>query len=516
MKLQRILTALTNISTVTMLVFLYLFVSRNAPGLTSLYTIIAIAVAYGLLYLVAVGILLQALSRGQTGGGRTWLSRFALLIASLVLVYVFIDATVTDYYQPLSLYDEAIGLLGLWWVMLIVQNCLGLFTNGAITRALALLNMAALLAWPLAASLWWVNDPSAGENVANNIPVFVGGEDGYDIYRIPGLVSLPAGSTLANGDALASDRLIAFAEARRNGSLDTGVIDLVQKISDDGGSSWSEQAVVCRHERNGRRGKCGSPTPLFDQNTGRVILAYNLSGLESDSRKHSAHIVSSADGGVSWGEPQLLASDNFVFGPGKGIQKTRAPHAGRLLLPGYADDKAHVYFSDDHGDSWQRDPGLAGGNETDVAELSDGSLYLATRHIAPISRAPDPNGRLYSVSTDGGENWPPAKLDEALPTPVCQVSILTASDGGLLFSNPAHRQSRVRMTVRYSGDKGASWPWEVLVYPGPAGYSVLAQGSAGDIFVLYENGNMAYSERISLARIPRNKLLPSSPSNSNT
>jgi sialidase-1 len=518
MKSQRIITALTNISTVTMLVFLYLFLSGNAPGLTALYLITAIAAVYALAYLGAAGVLLQTLSTealstrvGQ--GSRAWPSRIVLLLSSATLLYVFLDATVTDYYQPLSLYDDAIGLLALWWGMLILQNLIGLFSPAAIAQRLALLSLAALVSWPLAASLWWINSPEPGADVAENSMVFQGGEDGYDIYRIPGLVLIPAGSTLANGDTLESDRLLAFAEARRDGSLDTGAIDLVLKTSGDSGKQWSAQTIVCRHQIESRHGKCGNPTPLFDRQSGLVVLAYNLSGLDKDTGHHSAHIMSSRDGGKSWDAPRQLASDNFVFGPGKGIQKLQAPNAGRLLLPGYAGGKAHVYYSDDQGQSWHRDPGLPGGNETDVAELADGRVYLATRHNAPIAKAPEPNGRLFSISTDGGVNWPDASLDESLPTPVCQVSILTSNDGGLLFSNPAHPRARVQMTIRYSNDMGQSWPAEVLVYPGPAGYSVLAQGSRGDIFLLYENGNMAYSERISMARIARDNLLPSPPSN---
>jgi sialidase-1 len=508
MKARRLITILTNISTVTMLVFLYIFVSRNAPGLTNLYAITAVALVYALLYLGGAGILLQALATGQAEPRRVWPARILLVLCSAGLVFVFLDSTVTDYYQPLSLYNEAIGLLALWWILLIAQNMVGLFTAREVARPLALLALLALLGWPVAASLWWLNKPTAGEDVADTIPVFVGGEDGYAIYRIPGFLAIPRGATLANGQTLAADRLVAIAEARRDGALDTGVIDLALKISNDHGASWSEQVIVCRHQLGQRRGKCGNPTPVFDRRSGKLILAYNLSGLEADPGYHSAHLVISEDGGTTWGEPRKLAQDNFVFGPGKGSQKKHAPDKGRLLLPGHVDGQAYVYYSDDSGQTWMRGGGLEGGNETDVAELADGRLYLTTRHIAPISRAPNPNGRLFSISTDGGLSWPPAALDEALPTPVCQVAVLQADDGGLLFSNPAHRESRVQMTVRYSGDGGASWPRSVLVYPGPAGYSVLAQGSDGSVFLLYENGNMAYSERISLARIPLSHLLP--------
>jgi hypothetical protein len=68
------------------------------------------------------------------------------------------------------------------------------------------------------------------------------------------------------------------------------------------------------------------------------------------------------------------------------------------------------------------------------------------------------------------------------------------------------------MTVRYSQDDGASWSSRLVVYPGPAGYSVLATGSDNAVYLLYENGNMAYSERISIARISADNLLPSTPS----
>ena len=136
-----------------------------------------------------------------------------------------------------------------------------------------------------------------------------------------------------------------------------------------------------------------------------------------------------------------------------------------------------------------------------MAELTDGSLYLATRHRAPISRAPEPNGRQFSISPDGGLSWTAKQVDTSLPTPVCQASVIAATDGSLLFSNPAHHRSRVRMTLRRSPDGGATWDKGVLVYPGPSGYSVLGQGSDGSVYLLYENGDMAYSDRISLARI---------------
>lgn len=493
------------VSTVCMLAFLYLFVSRNAPGLTNLPLVAAVAGIYALAYLAVVG---RMMVQKQPAAGGRRVSGIVVVASSLLLAYVFLESTLLDYYQPLSLYDDAIAALALWWGLLIIAAVLALLVARQGLPSLARVFVLALAAWPLAASLWWINSPEAGSEVASNEPVFIGGQDAYDTYRIPGLVLIPAGSRLASGDTLSTDRLLAFAEARRDGALDTGVIDLVLKTSDDGGNSWSRQAVICRHQLGARRGKCGNPTPLFDHESGKLFLAYNLSGLEEDGRWHSSHIMSSEDGGLNWGDTRTVAADNLVFGPGKGMQKVHPPQPGRLLFPGHAGGKIFLIHSDDHGASWQKSIAISGGDETDVAEHADGNLYLATRHIAPIARAPEPNGRLFSISQKGVENWSELAIDKQLPTPVCQASVISTATGDLLFSNPAHHRSRVRMTLRRSRDGGASWEPGLLVYPGPSGYSVLAQGSDESIYLLYENGNMAYSERISLARIAPESAMP--------
>jgi len=317
---------------------------------------------------------------------------------------------------------------------------------------------------------------------------------------------LPAGSELADGTLLERDRILAIAEARRDGALDTGVIDLVQRVSDDGGESWSGQKVVCSHRVGEDRGKCGNATPLFDQQTGRVWLAYNLSGipddLEEGPRPHSAYVIVSDDGGLNWQGTRQLPFDNLVFGPGHGIQKQQAPVRGRLILPGNRSGSSQVLVSDDHGETWLAGAALGVGNENEIAELSDGRLYMAIRHNAPVGEPPQPNGRLFALSTDGGSSWSQAETDTRIPTPICQGSVLRYGDGGgLLFSNPADEKARAHMTVRASTDDGASWDRSLLVYPGPAGYSQLGLLSDGDVVLLYEQGRIEYSERISFARI---------------
>lgn len=515
MATQKISTLLAWACLAAMGVFIFLFLVRNSPGLATLPLFIALGAGYFLVF--ARGTLQLAsncLSAVDTKPGFSFtLHRLVLALLSALLIYIFLDNAVLDYYQPLSLHDDAAIALALCWSLLILMFFLVVISPWAQTtkvqRSALLLATIAVAGWPLTASLKWVNAFPVGGQVSIDTDIFVGGVDAYDVYRIPALLVLRKGSQLGNGEVLAQDVIIAMAEARRDGALDTGAIDLVMKRSIDGGRTWTQQQLLCQYKRKGERGKCGNPTPVFDRSTGQIFLAYNLSGIPGGAtqRTHSSWLMVSENGGNSWGAPIKVADDNLVFGPGHGIQKSRAPHAGRLLIPAYVTEHAIVLYSDDHGDSWQRSAGLNTGNETELAELSDGQVYLTTRHRARIGKPPEPNGRLFSISSDGGQTWPRTQTDTQLPTPVCQASVAGLGDaGGLLFSNPNHPKARVAMSIQYSADDGRQWTGKIPIYAGPAGYSALGVMSNGDAVLAYERGAMSYSERISFARVPAEDL----------
>jgi sialidase-1 len=73
--------------------------------------------------------------------------------------------------------------------------------------------------------------------------------------------------------------------------------------------------------------------------------------------------------------------------------------------------------------------------------------------------------------------------------------------GGLLFSNPASTR-RERMTVRLSRDEGKTWAHARVLHEGPSAYSCLAVLPDGTIACLYEGGDRAAYETITLARSP--------------
>ena len=164
--------------------------------------------------------------------------------------------------------------------------------------------------------------------------------------------------------------------------------------------------------------------------------------------------------------------------------------------------RSHVIYSDDHGATWKR-----GGvvredvNECQVAELSDGSLFMSLRNHA--TRKGD--NRASSRSEDGGLTWTEATRDPALVDPTCQASLIRC-DGGprgdrerLLFSNPASAR-RERMTVRVSDDGGKTWSAGKVLHEGPSAYSCLAVLPGPRIGCLYERGERRAYEKITLAR----------------
>lgn len=326
--------------------------------------------------------------------------------------------------------------------------------------------------------------------------IFVSGEDGYACYRIPAVIVVP------NGDVL------AFAEGRKNSCSDTGNIDLVYRRSNDQGRTWGPLQLLWHKEGY----TVGNPAPVVDHETGGLFLltTHNL-GTDSepeiinqtseDTRR--IFVLSSMDSGHTWTEPVEITQDVkksdwtwYATGPGSGTQLTRGPHKGRLMVACdhiEASTKhyySHIIYSDDHGQTWE----LGGTtpqhqvNESEVAELSDGRLLLNMRNYTPSERY-----RKISHSDDGGMTWSDLVADSTLIEPICQASLQRysfAEDGQnvLLFSNPASKTQRERMTLRASFDDGTSWPASLVIHESMSAYSDIVRLPDDMIGLLYEAG----------------------------
>ncbi|MBN2476432.1 MAG: exo-alpha-sialidase [Pirellulales bacterium] len=315
------------------------------------------------------------------------------------------------------------------------------------------------------------------DDVVQQVSVFVSGTEGYHTYRIPGIVVTNDGT------------LLAFCEGRKTGGGDHGDLDLMLRRSTDGGETWQPMQLVYE-EGGAEKITIGNPCPVVDRDTGTVWLPF----CRNNDR---VFITRSTDDGQTWQKPVEITGSVkrpewgwYATGPGHGIQL----RTGRLVVPcdcgdgkGWGDwdkkGRSLVFYSDDHGKTWQRgDITAVGMNECEVVELADETLLLSMRNYF------GKNQRAFARSTDGGLSWSKPKHHEQVYCPTCQSSIQRYSlkpKNVLLYSGPGG-PGRNNMTVRASYDEGETWPVSKVIYSGSAAYSDLVVLPDRSIGCLYE------------------------------
>ena len=341
------------------------------------------------------------------------------------------------------------------------------------------------------------DDPAKGE--PQHMAIFARGMDGYHTFRIPSLIVTEQGTVLA------------ICEGRKASRQDFGNIDIMLRRSTDQGRTWGDLIVI--HEEGGDKAiGIGNPCAVVDQSTGTIWLT-------CCRNNHDVLMTHSTDDGLTWATPVDITSDVkdptwdwYATGPGVGIQLANGPRSGRLLIPGDHNPTeghptpshgAHVFYSDDHGTTWQLGGALEGGSigEPQIVELADGTIMANARSNIGRHRA-------IGISADHGRTWSETRREEALiegEPRGCQASILRLSDAEtqgknrILFSNPANIGPRVRMTVRLSYDEGKTWPISKRIHEGPSGYSCLTVMPDKQIGLLYERGEESFRETVSLA-----------------
>ena len=322
--------------------------------------------------------------------------------------------------------------------------------------------------------------------------VFTSGAGRYHTCRIPSLV------------VSRKLTLLAFCEGRKTAGNDEGDIDLLLRRSTDSGRTWGPVQLV--HEEGGDRPiTIGNPCPVVDQETGTIWLIFCRNNNE-------VFVTSSDDDGLTWSKPKEMTASVkkpdwgwYATGPGCGIQLHHESRRGRLVIPcdhrEQVDGKpvmfSHVFFSDDHGATWQ----LGGTvdrhtDECQVVELAGGELLINMRNYwgTTGNRPEIGKRRAVSRSGDGGRTWSPLEFDETLIEPICQASMISLEPAPgtkprLAFCNPASTDKRKNLTLRISSDEGKTWPVSEVIDAGPSAYSSMVPLPEGEIGILYEHGN---------------------------
>jgi sialidase-1 len=343
------------------------------------------------------------------------------------------------------------------------------------------------------------------KEIDENTIVFAPDSGGYATTRIPALVMSKHGV------------LLAFCEARANGTGDWADIDLLLRRSKDKGKTW-EPAIVLAPREPGR--PTANITPIVDTE-GTIHLLYH--------RNYStAYYIKSIDDGETWSTPKDItyAFDAFrpeynwkvlAMGPGHAIQLRN----GRFVVPvwlcepnpkvpggDHRPSAIATIYSDDFGKTWKRGdivtnttPEFKNPSEHVAVELADERVMLNIRSESKENR------RLVAYSPDGATRWTKPVFDDELFEPICMASLIRisgktkAEKNRILFVNPDSRNNPHRMgnnsgsfirenlTAKLSYDEGETWPVQKVLDARKSGYSDLAVGSDGTIYCLYESND---------------------------
>lgn len=346
----------------------------------------------------------------------------------------------------------------------------------------------------------------------DHVVVFRSGESGYHTFRIPAIIRAD------NGD------LLAFCEGRKNGSGDFGNIDIVMRRSADGGKQWGELQVVAEFNDL----QAGNPAPIIDllnpDHPGRVWLFYNTGNCTEQQMRERMGLKEtwyrvSDDHGINWLPPVNITTQvhkhsgnsslpgdwrSYANTPGHALQIMNGPFKGRLVVAAnhssgppqgrFRDYRAHAFFSDDFGRSFQLSPDVEypGSNESMAAELGNGGILLNSRN-----QSGDQKFRLISRSRDAGRSWDTTYLEKNLIDPVNQGSVLTLGYAGknaiIAHSHAQDSTRRNNLMLHISRDDGRSWKPYLVIDQAPEGaskdytaYSDLVVFQTNRLGVLYE------------------------------
>ncbi|UCD53339.1 MAG: exo-alpha-sialidase [Phycisphaerales bacterium] len=264
-------------------------------------------------------------------------------------------------------------------------------------------------------------------------------------------------------------------------SGDHSPADLVRRLSDDGGKTWSPPQVAVAQTG----GLNVMSVSLLRLASGEIALFY----LRKTSREDCRPVMRlSTDETQTWSEPTVCITDEVGYYVMNNDRATQL-ESGRLVLPvawhqgpGKPRDNQGIimgYLSDDNGKTWRRSKDTFKGygpdgqrvlvQEPGVIELVDGRLMMYMRT--------DAGSQYICYSRDGGETWAKAKPSE-LASPRSPASIKRVPWTGDLVcvwndhsgQHPYTQGRRTPLCAAISNDEGMTWSPSRAIETNPDGW----------------------------------------------
>lgn len=337
--------------------------------------------------------------------------------------------------------------------------------------------------------------------------LYAPGDNGSVGYRIPAMVILPNGN------------IVTAIDRRWNSESDlANKIDIIARISEDGGYTWSEEyPIAIASDASNGRGDCA----LVVAPNGDIVAAFvGGNGLWASSASDPivSFISRSSDGGKTWtaveeggqgditsqiwgsscgGDNTRLNGTAAFFGSGRGLCLSRQTGEnesknGRIMFVTAVNRGGTLYnyvvYSDDNGVTWKvSEQAFSGGDEAKVAELNDGTILMSVRRSG---------ARGYVKSTDGGETWGTQSTWSDLNVNACNGDILeyTAKVDGYDQNRTLHSlpindgaKGREKVSVYLSYDEGQTWERKKQMFPGLSAYSTMIMLEDGTIGMYAED-----------------------------